>query len=325
MAILLALLAVAALIQVRGQPLSGGRASGGVVTPLERAAGGDTPVLTLRARRGTVRLLLDSGASSTMVTPQLAARLGLVSRDLPAQRFALAGGGSGCASLQPKRTQLPALELQGDGSGRWRLQGIESLVLPAAALPPGIDGVLGAPTLRLAPFWIDPRGQRLAFGADALRLAGSTAVGGAQAPVAGPLQLPLRWHQGVPLMTLRTLRGPVEALLDSGAEGLFISTGLAARLSSSGPGRPLRLVGVCGEQLVEQRAYPGFGLVAAVNSGATPPRQAAAPASSTVLAIITANPIFQALGVEAIVGQELLRDRRQLWRLDLASPRLELH
>jgi len=30
------------------------------------------------------------------------------------------------------------------------------------------------------------------------------------------------------------------------------------------------------------------------------------------------------LGVEAIVGQEVLRFRRQLWRLDTDPPRLEL-
>jgi hypothetical protein len=40
--------------------------------------------------------------------------------------------------------------------------------------------------------------------------------------------------------------------------------------------------------------------------------------------IITENPIFSQLGVAAIVGQELLRQRPQLWRLDLQEPRLEL-
>jgi hypothetical protein len=43
-----------------------------------------------------------------------------------------------------------------------------------------------------------------------------------------------------------------------------------------------------------------------------------------VEAIILSNPVFERLGVEAIVGQELLRSRRQLWRLDVTPPRLEL-
>jgi hypothetical protein len=47
-------------------------------------------------------------------------------------------------------------------------------------------------------------------------------------------------------------------------------------------------------------------------------------ALEAVEAIILANPVFALLGVEAIVGQELLRARRQLWRLDAVPPRLEL-
>jgi hypothetical protein len=43
-----------------------------------------------------------------------------------------------------------------------------------------------------------------------------------------------------------------------------------------------------------------------------------------VEAILTENPIFTELGVEAIVGQELLRQRRQLWRLDSQPPMLTL-
>jgi indolepyruvate ferredoxin oxidoreductase alpha subunit len=40
--------------------------------------------------------------------------------------------------------------------------------------------------------------------------------------------------------------------------------------------------------------------------------------------IVTANPIFAQLGVGAIVGQELLRQQRQLWRLDRTPPQLLL-
>jgi hypothetical protein len=49
-----------------------------------------------------------------------------------------------------------------------------------------------------------------------------------------------------------------------------------------------------------------------------------APPIQSVEAILTSNPVFSLLGVEAIVGQELLRERQQLWRLDQTPPRLEL-
>jgi hypothetical protein len=40
--------------------------------------------------------------------------------------------------------------------------------------------------------------------------------------------------------------------------------------------------------------------------------------------IVTENPIFVQLGVEAILGQELLHRHRQLWRLDQPRPELLL-
>jgi len=161
-----------ALILREGRTLAGGRADGSAVLPLERAAGGDTPVLPFEANPAAggpaaaraVRLLLDTGAASTMVTPELARRLGLATTPLASESIALAGGGSGCAGLRPQRTRLPELVLGRGGSNRLRLQGVEALVLPVAALPPGLDGVLGAPTLRQLPILIDPIAGRLVLG-----------------------------------------------------------------------------------------------------------------------------------------------------------------
>lgn len=335
----LLLLLLAALIQVRGQPLEGGTVTGGVELPLDRAAGGDTPVLSLRSSRGGLRLLLDTGATSTMVTPELVRRLGLASSALPPAAFALAGGGSGCGGLRPRRSRLPDLELFATPAAeRLRLRGLEALVLPVAALPPGVDGVLGAPTLRRQPVWIDPVAGRLAFGAPALRLAARATVAQGMLPSvrAQPLAagrpvsavntprfqvVQLRWHQGVPLLGLNTPVGVVPALADTGAEGLFLSRELGMRLPLLGRWRSLRLVGFCGEQSVEQNAVAGLSVI---GDGRPQHGSASLVVDGPLTVILTTNPIFQVLGVEAIVGQELLRQRRQLWRLDLDPPRLEL-
>jgi len=304
---------VAALIQLGGQPLAGGSVSGGVRLPLERAAGGDTPVLTFRSAEGTVRLLLDTGASSSMVTPALAARLGLSSTPVSAREFSLAGGGKGCETLRPRRTRLPPLELAGaaQGDGRLRLVGAEALLMPVGALPAGVDGVLGAPTLRRLPVRIDPIRHQVSLGA--------TALAADQARSRPRLQMPLRWHRGVPLVNLTTVAGTVAALADTGAEGLFLSPSLAARLHPLGPARPLRLVGFCGEQPVQRRPFAGLAL-----AGEALPGERPGVTVVPVEGIVTENPIFAQLGVEAIVGQELLRRRPQLWRLDRDPPLLEL-
>ena len=310
--------ALGALIQLAGRPLSGGTLQGEARLPLERAAGGDTPVLEFQvlgaaSGNGPLRLLLDTGASSTMVTPALAQRLGLTSAALPPAAFQLAGGGQGCAALAPRRTRLPDLRLgasgvgQPDGASRGLLlRGAEALVLPVAALPAGVDGVLGAPTLRLLPFRIDPVAGQVVLGPGALQ----------PPPPRSALRLALRWHRHVPLLQLASAAGPVAALADTGAEGLFLEPALAARLQPLDRGKPLRLVGFCGEQPVLRHRFLGLALPGL----APPPGQP----NQGLEGIVTANPIFAQLGVGAIVGQELLRQQRQLWRLDRTPPQLLL-
>jgi hypothetical protein len=141
--------------------------------------------------------------------------------------------------------------------------------------------------------------------------------------------VPLRWRQGVPLVGLKRDGARVDALADSGAEGLFLSPALAARLQPEGPAEPLKLVGVCGEQRVERRRFRGLDLPGAAaarpaTGTGTATGTATATATATVEGIVTDNPVFAALGVEAIAGQEWLRQHRQLWRLDLEPPQLLL-
>ena len=330
-----------ALILREGQTLAGGRVEGGAELPLERAAGGDTPVLPFEvavtrtglARPLPLRLLLDTGAASTMVTPELAVRLGLATTPLANGSLALAGGGSGCAGLQPQRTRLPDLVLGSGGPNRLLLRGVEALVLPVAALPPGLDGVLGAPSLRRLPILIDPIAARLVLGPAAPAAFNASRHPGASGTPhpdrSGALTVPLRWRQGVPLVGLTRDGARVEALADSGAEGLFLSPALATRLEPVGPAEPLRLVGICGEQRVERRRFRGLDLPSAAadrpaTGSGTGTGTVTATGTGTVEGIVTDNPVFTALGVEAIAGQEWLRQHRQLWRLDLEPPQLLL-
>ncbi len=122
----------------------------------------------------------------------------------------------------------------------------------------------------------------------------------------------------MPLLPLRVRPvggGPpltLNALADTGAEGVFLTAALAERLTPLHPSQPARLVGVCGLQEVRRQRL--FGLT--VVSGRLP--------NEIVDAVILTNPVFALLDVEAIVGQDLLRSRRQLWRLDANPPWLEL-
>jgi hypothetical protein len=301
----------AALIQTRGTPPQGGQLLGGGQVPLERAEGGDTPVLTFRTEQGPVRLLLDTGAALTMVTGAVVDRLGLAKRPLPPEAFSMAGGGGDCPTLPLSSTRLPILRLMAQGKDRpLRIQGVEALVIPGAALPPGVDGVMGASLLKQQPVVVDPVGATVVLGAPVQVWRRSMGR--------EPHVVALAWRHGVPVMPLRGRSRTGEwlsqllALADTGAEGLFLTEALAAKLIPLQASQPARLVGVCGEQMVRRQKVLGLGL------------GPVDPLGQSVEAIILSNSVFERLGVEAIVGQELLRTRRQLWRLDVIPPRLEL-
>jgi hypothetical protein len=233
-------------------------------------------------------------------------RLALASAAIPAAEFGLVGAGRDCADLRPQRATLPTLRLTG-GAGRLEIRDAEALVLEAGGLPPGVDGVLGAPLLRQLPLWVDPRGGRLALGSPAVTAAQRQAA----ADAATPTVLPLRWSSGVPLLPLRTGAGTVPALADTGAEGLFVTPALGRRLTAGAAPGPVLIAGFCGLQRAERYSLAGISLVPG-------------PPARTVEVIVTADPIFASVGAEAIVGQALLRHHRQLWRLDREPPILQL-
>ena len=303
--------AVAALIQVKGDPLRAGLLQGSASVPLERAVDGDTPVLTFStAGVGSsgepARFLVDTGASNTLVSPALVRRLALISAPIPPEEFGLVGAGKDCADLRPQRATLPTLRLSG-GAGLLEIRGAEALVLQTGGLPEGVDGVLGAPLLRQLPLWVDPQAGRLALGSPAVVAAQRQAA----VDPTPPAVVPLRWSAGVPLLPLTTSAGSVPALADTGAEGLFVTPVLGRRLTAGVAPSPVLISGFCGLQRAQRFSLPGFSL-----SPSLP-----APA---VEAIVTADPIFASVGAEAIVGQALLRHHRQLWRLDQQPPILQL-
>ncbi|MFY8150251.1 MAG: hypothetical protein ACOVNL_13675 [Prochlorococcaceae cyanobacterium] len=64
--------------------------------------------------------------------------------------------------------------------------------------------------------------------------------------------------------------------------------------------------------------WPAHGLTVL---GPHLPGKAADPAAATaVQAIVTVNPMLEARAADAIVSQERLRIRRELWRLDTTPP-----
>ena len=290
-------LAMAALVQLGGapppQPVMEGSGRSAYAIPSD----GDTPILQFRTSSGdSVRLLIDTGASRSMVSQALIARLQLTTQPLNAANFTLAGAGSDCPTDPPRQAVLPSLQL-----GALKIRELAVLVMPKLGVPPGTDGVLGASALRQLPMLIDPTQQQVRF---------DQQLSIHSAP-AEALRLPLQWRDYVPLVQVSDQSGKSTlALLDTGAEAVFIGVPLAQRLSPQSPPSGVEIQGFCGSEFAVERLFAGLS-VGDITLQRSP-------------AIVTRNRILKDLNVEAIIGQPMLKNRRQLWLLNRPDPVLLL-
>ena len=190
--------------------------------PLQRLHTGDIgllPSIELVLDGVPTRWLVDSGATTALVTPALAARLKL-RRHLFAARLATAGG-----VQSVDRHDLPPLPLFDAGAGDATALAVDlsRLFGPAGAR---VDGLLGAPWLRQGATTFDfVRGE--------LRRAAAAA-----APPPAAAVLPLRWDEALPVVRLAIgERRPEEFLFDTGNAGALVVFAQRAQtlLSDAGP------------------------------------------------------------------------------------------
>ena len=286
-------MALAALVQLQGAPPPQPVMEGSSRTVYTTPSDGDTPVLLLKTSGGLpVRLLIDTGASRSMVSQAFVQRLKLKTKALPSGNFALAGAGSECPTDLPRQAVLPMLRL-----GELKIRELAVLVMPKLGVPPGTDGVLGASALRQLPLLIDPKQKQLRFDQQLTP----------QSAPADAVRIPLRWRDHVPLLQVSDQNGDeTSALLDTGAEAVFIGVPLAQRLSPQSPPSGVEIQGFCGSEFAIERIFSGLS-VANLKLEKSP-------------AIVTRNRILKDLNVEAIIGQPLLKKRRQLWLLNRPEP-----
>ena len=155
------------------------------------------------------RWLIDSGATTALIAPALAAALGL--QRLAPVRVATAGG------VQTRdRFALPPLPLLGAaGAGSPAVAVDLDAVLGEAG---GVlDGVLGAPWLRTVATRFDLAGGELRWSATA-------------EPSSNAAVLPLRWDEGLPVVSFQLGARPAEGFLfDTGNAGALVVFARRAR------------------------------------------------------------------------------------------------
>ena len=196
----------------------GGPAGGTLPLRLLRTGDlGGLPWVEIELGGQPTRWLVDSGASAALIAPVVAERLAL--RPLAPMRVAMAGG---VQTLQ--RYALPPLPGAGAEAGAAAIALDLQALLGAGAAR--LDGALGAP-------WLKERSTRFDFARGELRWSSSPAP-----DTAGAARLPLRWDEGLPVISLALgARPPDEFVFDTGNAGALVlfARRAASLLASSEP------------------------------------------------------------------------------------------
>jgi predicted aspartyl protease len=144
-----------------------------------------------------LNFLVDTGATPSVLDPQLAGKLHLDTQPID---VAVLGG-----KVQGGIANVPSLQIGPIRKDNLRVM-IEDLSFIQKSLPFRIDGIVGLDVLGQSPFVIDYASRKLRFGP----------------PPAMQLSLPLQMKQGRPIITAAVDGTPADLLLDTGAPSLVL-------------------------------------------------------------------------------------------------------
>lgn len=231
------------------------------------------------------RFLLDTGASTTLLSQALKQSLGVTGTPVPSHELSFAVAGKDCPEMTAARFTLPNLVI-----GNAQVTGLEALQFDQTLIPEGADGILGMDILGQFALTIDPAAQQL-------KLSQPRSLSPAERLRAIPLQA----KSGVMLAQVRINgAGPFEVLLDTAADGTFISPAVAEAVGiSQDSQKPIQMLGFCG---LEDAA------IAQLNSASLNQHS-----QSALEAVITDSSVLKMLGVDGVLGQNFLRRYQQEW------------
>jgi predicted aspartyl protease len=277
-----------AIVQLQGLNLPPIQVQGSTTVALSPM--GQTRVLTLPARFGNQpdshTLMVDTGASTTLLSKALVTKLGLSGQPIPSEQSVSTAAGSNCPSMDAMLHRLPTLMI-----GQTIVRELRGLAYTHAELPSEVDGVLGMNFLSAFDLGIDPR-QRI------LQLATPTPL----PPEFQATAVPLKRRQGVMLTQVRiNNQGPFTMLLDTGADSLFISRRVvaAAQLGQQ-PAQAVQVRGFCGLEDAQRIQLPPLTL---------------GPHTVENLdAVVLTSSVIEQLQVDGVLGQSVLEQFSQYWR-----------
>lgn len=286
-----------AIVQLEGLALPKPLVSGRGTVPLgllEQSRGVYTLELSIGGQMGDHnpvlgRFLFDTGASTTLLSAPLRQRLGLVGTPVGTDNLSYAVAGKHCPALTATRLPLQSLQIQDV-----RVRQLQALQFDQTLIPEGADGVLGMDVLAQFQFTVDPQARRLT-------LEPPRPISPAQRLQAIPLEV----RSGVMLAQLSINgQGPFTVLVDTGADGTFISRAVAERLGL-GDRKPIQMLGFCGLEDAEQANLNQVSLQSSLQNYL----------QRNLDVVITDSSVLRTLAIDGVLGQNFLNRYRQTWHL----------
>ena len=244
------------------------------------------------------KVLLDTGASLSMVSPDLTQSLGLTGKELPPEETRYAVAGDECQEMKAFIYQLPVIAL-----GTAKATGLQTLQLSQAIIPENLAGILGMDLLNHFNFQIDPIRKELLLStvSDLPKRDRDQAI-------------PLVMQDGVALVQVK-INGdsPFVFLIDTGAESTFISPEVAAKLKLSADSmKPIQVQGFCG---LESASYTSLAEV-----------QVGDRVFKNIESVVLKNTaVLESLKVDGILGQNFLNGFHQSWYFDHSSDQIKAY
>jgi predicted aspartyl protease len=275
-----------AIVQLQGLPLSPPKIQGQAKVPFQAEVGLRLLTIEGQVQNQPETFLVDTGASTSLLSKSLVERLKLEGRKIAGDRLSSAVAGTDCPNMDANLHTVPSMTIGTLQVQQW--QGLEFL---NRKLPYGLSGILGMNLLSAFDLTIYPKLRQL----------------GLTSPSSLPIEekdlsIPLQRRLGVMLTELTiNQQGPFTFLLDTGAAVTFVSPKVAqATQLTEQPRQSVKVQGFCGLEPAYQVMAPMLKL-----------GRYQVPQVETV---VIDSAVIQSLKVDGVLGQNVLNRFDQHWR-----------
>ena len=243
----------------------------------------------VQIKNQTLLFVLDSGASNSILDTQIAGRLGLQGQPVPSDFLGYLAVGQQFAKQRMLLYRLPPLRV-----GEAQVSKLFGIGLATTVLPFKTAGILGLDFLGRFDMILNPQRRSLQLIKPSRPVASGIALEGRL----GVMTTPKVYLNG---------KGPYRFLVDTGASVTSLSERLAQQLALKTQLDPtLRVAGLGGQTVARRSQLERLSLQTLQ--------------ISKLNVLVVNSPVFQTLGIDGIIGQDILNRYVQHWRFGPVGP-----